>query len=99
MRFLLDPGSGTCLWREPGASEAHFEYGIDHRVIGLSRNIVTAIDALMALADLQIDWTEPTSRGPHWNKELEAQFKVLQASTLKAAAAELASLGFALSHE
>jgi hypothetical protein len=99
MRFLIDPGSGTCLWREPGASEAHFEYAIDHRVVGLSRNTVTALDALIALADLQIDWAEPTSNGPHWTKELEAQLKVLQASTLKAAAAELDSLGFALSHE
>ena len=99
MRFLLDIGSGTCLWREHGALEAHLDYAIDHHAIGLSRNAVAALDALIALADVQIDWTDPTSKGPHWTKELEIQFMALQASTLKTVAAELDVLGLTLSHE
>jgi hypothetical protein len=65
MRFLLDPGSGTCLWRDPAASrEAGQEYAIDHHALGLSQNLVVALDALIALADLRIDWSQPTARGP-----------------------------------
>lgn len=99
MRFLLDPGSGTCLWRENVASESHFDYPIDHQTLGLSQNTVAALNVLIALKDLQIDWSDPTSTGPHWSNGLEIQFKALQESALKAAAAELASLGFALSHD
>lgn len=97
LRFMIDPGAGTCLWRvaaADGGPGAGLGYDLDHLALPLSRNTQAALSAVVALADLSLDWDAPPAPGPHWSGLAHQQLQALAQAALAATRAELAPLGY-----
>ena len=87
-RFLFDAGSGICLWTLDAPTRERFGYPIDHRTIGLSVDLVAAVDELLARYDSSIDWDDPGGPSP-WGDEDHAAFERDAAAVLARIRAEL----------
>lgn len=96
LRFFTDPGSGVCLWRASPDPTGLDPYAVDHATLPLSANTKAALTAIVALADLTLDWDAPPAAGPHWSATAEQCLATLTETTLAALIGELEPHGYRL---
>ena len=99
LRFFFDPGSGVCLWQRSEEAGAHGPYAVDHEALPLTRNTKAALTALVAIADLSIDWEDAPDSGPYWSQDAKGVFEHLASTAFSAAKAELSMHGYELINE
>ena len=94
LRFFLDPGSGICLWRASTDPADQENYALDHETLPLHRNTKAALTALIALADISIDWENAPAAGPYWSEGTRKVLEELAESAFGDVRAELLSHGY-----
>lgn len=71
LRYLFDPGSGTCLWSENELAIDKFGYAVELASLELSSALKSQAEELIVRFDTSIDWNDPPNPSPWSDMERE----------------------------